>query len=152
MAKRSRATSFDTVAVGETQYAVCEDALLAILADGTLGPVVGYRDGNGEVTLDEEACAGEWVGELITARLPCGQPGGMGIGVDRQQAWSSAFIDSISSGRAAHWPGALDARSVARCREEIAQLDAEGSLQRGNHGQRNSSCIAMVNPMESAQP
>jgi hypothetical protein len=123
----------EIVEVGDARYAKHGEALLALLADGTPGPVVGRVDADGGTTIDEEACAGEWVGELLTATLPRRDSG---VPLPTLPA---SVRESVLGGRAAVLPGALTASAVARCREELSQLEADGALRRGNHGQAAST-------------
>ena len=133
MAKRAR--EVETVKLGDVQYAVHERVLLATLADGTPGPAVGHIDRAGGIIIDEHSAAGEWVGELLTARLPSRDHDARG----EHPAIPAHLEQNIADGRAAEWRNAIDSDEVAACRVELAQLESEGALRRGNHGQATST-------------
>ena len=121
--KRQKA---DTIELDGVTYVKHGNVLLQKLSDGTVGPAVGAVDDNGGITIDQEADAGGALGELLTATLPR-RVGSVGL--------PSKIRSAIARGLAAEWRGALDAASVKRCRKELARLEAEGLLDRGNHGQ-----------------
>ena len=123
--------------VDGAQYSVCADsgALQHVLADGTAGPVVGHVDGEGGITIDEAAWAGEWVTELLTAKLPhlhaaCTDP---------LPPVPDAVTAAIARGGAAEWRGALDPSLVVASRAEVGQLDAAGAMTRRNHAQESTT-------------
>ncbi len=110
--------------IGDTRYHVRGSSLRQELADGTAGPIVGSVDADGCITIDEEASAGEWVAELLTARVPAGEP----------VAVPPSLRDGLSSGRAVEWPGALPSELVSACRAELEAL-GKRRLSNANHGQ-----------------
>ena len=107
--------------------------LRRLLADGNRGPVVGCVAGDGSITIDESAWAGDWVDELLTATLP---PTAAGEGSARRVPPDVAT--AVAGGRAAEWRGALDHDLLSACREEMRALEADDALSRRNHAQAAS--------------
>ena len=118
-------------------------ALRQLLADGAAGPVVGRLGDEGDVTLDEAAWGGEWVGELLTATVVPRRLGGAsepngegGSGEGPLPPVPDAIRAAIARGAAAEWRGCLEPGLVAACRAEVAAMDGEGLLSRSNHAQQ----------------
>ena len=118
-----------------SHYAVRDDgALQPLLADGSVGPVVGRRGAAGGITLDEAAFAGEWVSELLGASL---------TSTSLETEIAKQIVDqlpphvhtAIATGAAAEWRGAVDSELLRACRREVEALHAAGLLRRENHAQ-----------------
>jgi hypothetical protein len=129
---KTKRSSPKTVEVDGCTYARYDDMLLQILADGTPGPVCGRIGKDGTALIEAATLTGEaGLGELLTATMPRRDlPGSVAV--------PSSVRSAISRGSAAEWRGALDEAAVELCREELALLEAEGVLSRGNHGQVSS--------------
>ena len=101
----------------------------AILRDNSVGPVVGWRSGDGQLSLDP----GEWVGELLDATV---LPGG-GIvpeGLTEQEV--TAGVERVGRGEAWVLPLGIGCTTVAAARAEVEELVARGRLHSRNHGQQ----------------
>ena len=105
--------------------------LHAVLADGRDGPAVGRIEPDGEIALDAEAWAGEWVGELLTATVA--EPIS-GAAASSSTPPGSVATD-VANGRAAAWRGGVSEATLVGCREEIAELERHDKLSYRGHGQ-----------------
>ena len=131
--KRARSTTTPTIhEQNERKYAAFGNVLLQILADGTPGMAVGCIAEDGSVQLDESPADSTWQDELCSATLV-----GNLFSVKLPKAVLDGFNNECT--RAGIWPGALDAAAVNQCREELRQLESEGTLRESNHGQPSST-------------
>ena len=108
-----------------------QQPLAQILADGSVGPVVGHMSG-GSIVLDEEAEAGEWVGELLTATV-------LREHTARGLDLPAAVHEQLRQRRPVALPGFIDEQTIAGCRAEMAKLDADRVLRSETHAQAVST-------------
>lgn len=106
----------------------------AILVDGSLGPVVGSRLPDGQLSLNP----GEWAGELLDGMpLPPIAPGSL----CQPPEWLTdqaveAGVAAVGRGEAWQLPLAIDSATVAAARTEVDALLKQGHLHVRNHGQQ----------------
>lgn len=114
----------------------------AVLGDGSVGPAVGWRHDDGEMSIDP----GEWAGELLDASpldktTPSVKPAGQTNAVLPPSVNAAACdgIAAVSRGDAWVIPSVADPETIAEARLEVEALLRTGRhLRSSNHGQQSA--------------